>query len=212
MTAEGGLIGFTAAAALAHTGLASTRAPWPFQTAARLFALGALLGLAVLDAAPAALIAGLSASAAAEAAKAREWRWRAPAILGAILLANLAYAWLFGRYGAGRAALEAEPWRAPGVFGAPALAAMLLTGLWPAVRRWAPACVSITAAGAVSASAAFTLPLAFWTAMPGALLAAMASIGACALALSERRRPGLEAAAWTAGFAGQALIAYAILH
>ena len=48
--------------------------------------------------------------------------------------------------------------------------------------------------------------------MPGATLVSAASLCACGLLLAERRRPGLEALAWTAGFAGQALIAYAVLH
>lgn len=211
MTAETGLIACAAAAAFAYGVFLILRASWPLKALARLLALAGLLAVTILDAAPIALMAGVGFAVIAEAVLAGRSRWRIPLGLTAMLASNLAYAWLFCRYGAGPTALAAEGWRAVGAFGAPALAAMLLTGVWAGLADYKAIIAVNAAVSGVTAAAAFTLPHAFWTAMPGAVLVLVASTPAARLAIDTQRREGLGALIWATGLIGQALIAYAIL-
>ena len=211
MTLEMGLIAASTASALVYGAFLAVRAPWAAKTSARLLARVGLVAVMLVDAGPAALIGGAAFAWFGEIALASRSRWRPDMVITALTISNLAYAGLFRIAGGGLAALAAEPWRAVGVFGAPALAAMQLTRVWPRVIRWR-AIVAINATASAGMGAlAFTLPHAFWTAMPGAILTLAASTPTARLAVDERRREIMSASTWVIGMIGQALIAYAFL-
>lgn len=206
------LAGISAAAALVYGLVLSGRPPSVVRMLVKTAAVGLLAVIALVAGAPWMLILALGFSALGDAFMADPDRFL-PAGLTSFLVAHLLYIPLFLSFG--NVGLLMEPARAAAVSATLALALVLLRWLWPELGKLRPAVMAYVVAITGMVTTSFLLPAAMWPAMAGAV-AFMASDAILAGELfrkaklfGSQRLTGW--AVWFLYYAGQALIAYAVL-